>query len=173
VGFQLGHLSRTPLTVFGIAVGGATMYRDDRHWLGRSLASLMGLPARASRKRLHQSRPSEPSTIPDSRPRARLQKIGISTERLMSKAEITRQLSLYRRDPRYRGRHRVPFRALASICQLSHETVYRAQRGVMSEATQHKLSKIITEIEDGGLRFHRVGNEWRWQVVTKSLKPFD
>jgi hypothetical protein len=145
----------------------SSMNNGERHWLGRNLCSIMGFPARPRQQRPPPGRPSDPSICSTSSPRARLPQISVVTEPLMTNADIARQLSLYRRDPRYRGRRRVPFRALASMCQLSHETVYQAQRGVMSEATQHKLSKIITEIEEAGLRFRRVGQEWRWQVVTK------
>jgi hypothetical protein len=66
-----------------------------------------------------------------------------------------------------RGEHRVPLAVVASLAQLSRQTLYevlhevlRGTSGVMSEATQARLSAVISEIEDGTIKIRRRGQRW-------------
>jgi hypothetical protein len=84
-----------------------------------------------------------------------------AAERVLSKREIARALGRYRRDPEFRGERRVPLAAVASICGLSRQAIYRAECGIMGdETTQIILSKVIRQIENDEIRFRRVGREW-------------
>ena len=82
----------------------------------------------------------------------------------LSDAEINRALRRYRFDHQFRGPRRVPIKTLAGFVGLSHETLYQAMRGTVSDRTRAKLSWAIIAISDCRLRFCRHGQ--RWQVDT-------
>ena len=79
---------------------------------------------------------------------------------MLSDAEIVRALMRYRYDRAFRGERRVPIQTLADYIGLSHETVYQAMRGKISNVTRAKLSWAIVAIADGRLRFRRRGQVW-------------
>jgi len=76
-------------------------------------------------------------------------------------AEIARTLMRYRYDRAFRGERRVPIRTLADFVGLSHETLYQAMRGSISDRTQTKLSWALTAIKDRRLQFRRRGQKWQ------------
>ena len=81
-------------------------------------------------------------------------------------AEIARTLMRYRYDRAFRGERRVPIRTLADFVGLSHETLYQAMRGSISDRTQTKLSWALVAINDRRLQFSRRGQVW--QIKTGS-----
>jgi hypothetical protein len=82
----------------------------------------------------------------------------------LSDAEINRALRRYRFDRQFRGPRRVPIKTLADFVGLSHETLYQAMRGSISDRTRAKLSWAIIAIGDGRLRFHRCGQQWSMET---------
>jgi len=80
---------------------------------------------------------------------------------LLSDAEIVRTLMRYRYDRAFRGERRVPIRTLADFVGLSHETLYQAMRGSISDRTETKLSWALTAIKDRRLQFRRRGQKWQ------------
>ena len=83
-----------------------------------------------------------------------------------SDAEIARTLMRYRYDRTFRGERRVPIKTLADHVGLSHETLYQAMRGKVSDGTRAKLSWALIAINDCRLQFSRRGQVW--QVKTGS-----
>jgi hypothetical protein len=81
----------------------------------------------------------------------------------LSNAEIKRALLRYRYDRAYRGEHRVPIKTLADHVGLSHETLFQAMRGKISDVTRAKLSWAIVAIADGRLRFRRHRQVWQME----------
>jgi len=79
---------------------------------------------------------------------------------MLSKAEIMRTLMRYRYDRAFRGERRIPVKTLSDHIGLSHETLYQAMRGSISDRTQAVLSWAIIAIREGRLRFHRSGQHW-------------
>ena len=79
---------------------------------------------------------------------------------MLPDAEIVRTLMRYRYDREFRGEHRVPIKTLAHCVGLSHETLYQAMKGSISDRTQAVLSSAIIAIREGRLRFHRSGQHW-------------
>lgn len=94
-----------------------------------------------------------------------------SRDRCGEEADIIRALRRYSSDPDLRGERRVPIAAVASMCGLSRETVYQAMRGVMSGTTRAVLLAVIRQIDGGGIRFFRVGQEWRFCEPPDPLPP--
>ena len=82
---------------------------------------------------------------------------------VLSDAEIARTLMRYRYDRAFRGERRVPIQTLADYIGLSHETVYRAMRGKISDVTRAKLSWAIVAIADGRVRFRRHRQVWQME----------
>jgi hypothetical protein len=80
---------------------------------------------------------------------------------MLSDAEINRALRRYRFDHQFRGPHRVPIKTLADFVGLSHETLFQAMRGKVSDHTRTKLSWAIIAVTEGRLRFRRQGQQWR------------
>jgi hypothetical protein len=101
-----------------------------------------------------------------SRPRGRPENY-FGTPCVLSDAEIVRTLMRYRYDRTFRGERRVPIKTLADYVGLSHETVYQAMRGAISDRTRAKLSWALTAINDRRLQFCRHGQ--RWQVKSAGL----
>ena len=79
---------------------------------------------------------------------------------MLSRAEIARTLLRYRYDREFRGPHRVPIKTLADHVGVSHEILYQAMRGSISDRTQIVLSWAIIAIREGRLWFHRSGQHW-------------
>ena len=82
---------------------------------------------------------------------------------LPSDGEIVRTLMRYRYDRAFRGERRVPIQTLADYIGFSHETVYQAMRGKISDVTRAKLSWAIVAIADGRLRFRRHRQVWQME----------
>ena len=82
---------------------------------------------------------------------------------LLSDAEIVRTLMRYRYDRTFRGERRVPIKTLADHVGLSHETLFQAMRGKISDVTRAKLSWAIVAIADGRLRFRRHRQVWQME----------
>ena len=82
---------------------------------------------------------------------------------MLSDAEIVRALMHYRYDRAFRGERRVPIQTLADYIGFSHETVYQAMRGKISDVTRAKLSWAIVAIADGRLRFRRHRQVWQME----------
>ena len=82
---------------------------------------------------------------------------------MLSDGEIVRALRRFRYDPAFRGERRVPIKTLADCVGLSHETVYQAMRGKISDVTRAKLSWAIVAIADGRLRFRRHRQVWQME----------
>jgi hypothetical protein len=82
---------------------------------------------------------------------------------MLSRAEIARTLLRYRYDRQFRGLRRVPIKTLADYVGLSHETLFQAMRGKISDATRAKLSWAIVAIADGRLCFRRRGPAWQME----------
>jgi hypothetical protein len=104
--------------------------------------------------------PGTPSALANAAPASR--------PRLLSKAEIVRALR------RYSGDRRVPLAVVASLAGLSRQTLYELMRGtsgVMTEATQARLSTAISEIEDGAVRIRRRGQRWEVDCAPNPLPP--
>jgi hypothetical protein len=80
---------------------------------------------------------------------------------MLSRAEIKRTLLRYRYDREFRGPRRVPIKTLADYVGLSHETLFQAMRGSISDVTRAKLSWAIVAIADGRLRFRRHRQVWQ------------
>jgi hypothetical protein len=66
----------------------------------------------------------------------------------------------YRYDRAFRGERRVPIKVLADHLGLSHQTLYQAIKGSISDVTRIKLSWAIVAIAAGRLRFRRRGQRW-------------
>jgi hypothetical protein len=66
----------------------------------------------------------------------------------------------YRYDRAFRGERRIPIKTLSDHLGLSHETIYQAMRGSISDRTRVVLSWVIIAIREGRLRFHRSGQHW-------------
>ena len=79
---------------------------------------------------------------------------------MLPDAEIVRTLMRYRYDREFRGERRVPIKTLADCVGLSHETLYQAMQGSISERTRAKLSWAMVAIAAGQLRFRRRGQRW-------------
>jgi hypothetical protein len=75
-------------------------------------------------------------------------------------AEIKRTLLRYRFDRQFRGPKRIPIKSLADYVGLSHETLFQAMRGKVSDRTRAKLSQAIVSIAEGRLQFRRRGQVW-------------
>jgi hypothetical protein len=84
-----------------------------------------------------------------------------SSSCVMSDAEIKRALLRYRYDRIFRGDCRVPIKTLAGYIGLSHETLYQAMKGSISERTRVIVSWAIAAIAEGRLRFRRCGQAWQ------------
>ena len=120
------------------------------------------------RSRLGASPPSEdprwqadgcdPSDFRGGTYRARRRKTRASC--VLSDAEIVRTLMRYRYDRAFRGERRVPIKVLADHLGLSHQTLYQAIKGSISDVTRIKLSWAIVAIAAGRLRFRRRGQRW-------------
>jgi hypothetical protein len=80
---------------------------------------------------------------------------------MLPDAEIARTLMRYRYDRAFRGERRVPIQTLGDYIGLSHETVYQAMRGKISDVTRAKLSWAIVAIADGRLRFRSHRRVWQ------------
>jgi hypothetical protein len=81
-------------------------------------------------------------------------------------SDVIRSLLRYRYDPAFRGERRVPIRTLATFVGLSHETLYQAMRvGTASECTRVKLTRALSDIAEGRLRFRRRGGSGRTFLV--------
>jgi hypothetical protein len=140
---------------------------------------LMGLPSLPATAQPHANRHGLPEggRLP---PRSlRDQRRGLPpAPGLLTDAEIVRALRRFRYDPEFRGPKRVPFRALADLVGLSHQTIYvtmlpnlpmRPRKIEISECTRAKLSPAITAILEGRLRFRRVKQVWT--VEGSMLRP--
>ena len=79
---------------------------------------------------------------------------------MLPDAEIVRTLMRYRYDRAFRGERRIPIKTLSDHLGLSHETIYQAMRGSISDRTRVVLSWVIIAIREGRLRFHRSGQHW-------------
>jgi hypothetical protein len=91
---------------------------------------------------------------------------------MLSDAEINRALRRYRFDRQFRGPDRVPIKTLADFVGLSHETLFQAMRGNISDVTRAKLSWAIVAIADGRLRFRRHRQVWQMEIGPGTLiKP--
>lgn len=74
--------------------------------------------------------------------------------KLLTNAEIHSLLTKYAFDVRYKGKNRVPFSKLATLCNVSHETLDRIlTRGLVTERFRHRISIIFQAIERGEVRF--------------------
>jgi len=82
----------------------------------------------------------------------------------LSDAEIVRALRRYRFDRQFRGPHRVPIKTLADFVGLSHETLFQAMRGKVSDRTRATLSWAIVAIAEGRLHFRRHGQQWQLEA---------
>jgi len=103
----------------------------------------------------------DPSEIRGACSRARRRENDARASSVLSEAEIVRTLMRYRYDRAFRGERRVPIRTLAGFVGLSHETLYQAMRGSISDRTQTKLSWALTAINDRRLQFRRRGQKWQ------------
>ena len=103
----------------------------------------------------------DPSEIRGGTPRARRgRKDDPRASSVLSDAEIVRTLMHYRYDRAFRGERRVPIKTLADHLGLSHDTLYQAIKGSISDVTRIKLSWAIVAIARGQLRFRRRGQRW-------------
>src|SRR5262249_61459361 len=84
---------------------------------------------------------------------------------MCSDAEINRALRRYRFDRQFRGPRRVPIKTLADFIGLSHETLFQAMRGSVSDRTRAKLSWAIVAIDEGRLSFRRNGQQWKCEIT--------
>ena len=84
---------------------------------------------------------------------------------MLPRADIARTLLRYRYDREFRGPRRVPIKTLAGYVGLSHETLFQAMRGKISDVTRAKLSWAIVAIAKGRLRFHRHGQVWQIETT--------
>ena len=143
---------------FGAAAGGSAV-------ASRQVRSVRNLrrhlpPAPSARKRPRASCVlSDAEITRTDAPRRREKYVNVPCVMLL-KAEITRTLMRYRYDREFRGEHRVPIKTLAHCVGLSHETLYQAMKGSISERTRAKLSWAIVAIAAGQLRFRRRGQRW-------------
>jgi hypothetical protein len=88
---------------------------------------------------------------------------------MLSETEIARALRRYRFDRQFRGPSRIPIKTLADFVGLSHETLFQAMRGKISDVTRAKLSWAIVAIAEGRLRFHRRGQVWQIETTSPIL----
>jgi hypothetical protein len=79
---------------------------------------------------------------------------------MLSATEIKRTLLRYRFDRQFRGPKRIPIKTLGEYVDISHETLFQAMRGKISDRTRAKLSWAIVAIAEGRLRFQRRGQVW-------------
>ena len=121
-------------------LGASAPPRDDPRWQADVCdpSEIRGARSHARRRRKNDPRPSC----------------------VLSDAEIARALMRYRYDREFRGERRIPIKTLADHVGLSHETLYQAMRGSLSDRTQAVLSRAIIAIREGRLRFHRSGQHW-------------
>jgi hypothetical protein len=132
------------------------------------IRSRLGAPTPPPVNTTSTARGYDPSETPGPCSRARRRrKSEPPTSCVLSDAEIARTLMRYRYDRTFRGERRVPIKTLAGFVGLSHETVYQAMRGAISDRTRVKLSWALTAINDRRLQFRRRGQ--RWQVDTAGL----
>jgi hypothetical protein len=126
-------------------LGASTPPPEDPRWQadGRDPSETRGGTSRARRSR--ENEPRAPHVLSD--------------------AEIKRALLRYRYDRAYRGERRVPIKTLAEYIGLSHETVYQAMRGKVSDGTRAKLSWALTAINDRRLQFRRHGQRWQVDIA--------
>jgi hypothetical protein len=89
---------------------------------------------------------------------------------MLPDAEIVRALRRYRFDRQFRGPRRVPIKTLGDFVGLSHETLFQAMKGPVSDRTRSKLSWAIVAIGEGRLRFRRRGHVWNIET-TAPFKP--
>jgi hypothetical protein len=82
---------------------------------------------------------------------------------MLPSADIARTLLRFRYDREFRGPRRVPIKTLADYVGLSHETLFQAMRGKISDVTRAKLSWAIVAIADGRLRFRRHRQVWQME----------
>jgi hypothetical protein len=83
---------------------------------------------------------------------------------MLPATDIVRALRRYRFDRQFRGLRRVPIKTLAEFVGLSHETLFQAMRGKISDRTRGKLSWAIVAVGDRRLRFRR--RRQVWQIET-------
>jgi len=139
---------------------------EDPRWQadGRDPSEIRGGAPRARRSR-RENDPRAPCVLSDAeitRAHARYRRenhVDIPRVMLLG-AEIVRALMRYRYDREFRGERRVPIKNLADCVGLSHETLYQAMKGSISERTRAKLSWAIVAIAAGQLRFRRRGQRW-------------
>ena len=138
---------------------------EDPRWQadGRDPSEIRGATYRARRGRKNDPRAScvlSDAEITRAHARRRREKYVDVPCVMLSKAEIMRTLMRYRYDRVFRGERRVPIKTLADHVGLSHETLYQAMKGSISDRTQAVLSWAIIAIREGRLRFHRSGQHW-------------
>jgi hypothetical protein len=80
---------------------------------------------------------------------------------MLSREEIARTLLRYRYDREFRGPRRVPIKTMADYVGLSHDTVYQAMRGKVSDCTRALLSQAIVAVAEGRLCFRRHRQQWQ------------
>jgi hypothetical protein len=88
---------------------------------------------------------------------------------MLPRADIARTLLRFRYDREFRGPRRIPIKTLAEYVGLSHETLFQAMRGKISDVTRAKLSWAIVAIAKGRLRFHRRGQVWQIETTSGLL----
>jgi hypothetical protein len=84
---------------------------------------------------------------------------------MLSATEIKRTLLRYRFDRQFRGPKRIPIKSLAQYLGVSHQTIFEAMRGKISDRTRGKLSPAIVAIAEGRLRFRRRGQVWEIETI--------
>jgi hypothetical protein len=89
---------------------------------------------------------------------------------MLSDAEIVRALRRFRYDRTFRGERRVPIKTLGDYVGLSHETLYQAMKGSISDRTRAKLSWALAAISDRRLQFRRRGREWQLETSGPLLR---
>jgi hypothetical protein len=104
-----------------------------------------------------------------SRARQRYENPIDSSPVMLPAAEIKRTLLRYRFDRQFRGAKRIPIKTLADYVGLSHETLFQAMRGKISDRTRAKLSWAIVSISEERLRFRRRGQVW--EIERSGPKP--
>src|SRR5262249_11364939 len=126
----------------------------------RARLGVSGQPAETTPWQTDRCDPSE-SRGATSRARRGRQNLTDAPCVMLSDAEINRALRRYRFDRQFRGSRRVPIKTLADFVGLSHETLYQAMKGSISDRTRAKLSWALAAINDRRLQFRRRGREWQ------------
>jgi hypothetical protein len=98
------------------------------------------------------------------RPRRVRENLAYPTCVMLSDSEIVRALLRYRFDRQFRGPRRIPIKTLGDFVGLSHETLFQAMRGSVSDRTRSKLSWAVVAISEGRLHFRRQGQQWRMDL---------